>query len=203
MEPEEIPDRIETFKADLGRLGPERVVRKYSLSTQPYAISPDVYFELQVAVAERFEIHPSEVTIVGSGQLGFSIAPQKRFRHFGNNSDIDLAIVSPPLFERVWKLANEYWRANRWWPEIGEFRKYLFRGWIRPDKMPPKNSFEFCAAWWEFFRSLTASGDYGPFKINAGLYSHWYFFEAYHVDNVTACAAELVATDESGEEENE
>ena len=193
MNPKEIPLRIAAFKTDLGHLGPERVVRKYSLSTQPYALSPDVYFELQVTVADHFGIHPSEVTVVGSGQLGFSIVPRKRFRHFGDSSDIDLAIVSPPLFEKVWKLANEYWRHRLKWPEVDDFRSYLFRGWIRPDKMPPAHSFEFCSSWWEFFRSLTSSGDYGPFKIAAGLYSNWYFFEAYHVDNVTRCATQVGA----------
>jgi hypothetical protein len=60
------------------------------------------YYVLKAAVAEKFEIHPNEIIVVGSTKLGFSIVPAKRYRAFGETSDIDVAIVSPQLFDRVW-----------------------------------------------------------------------------------------------------
>jgi hypothetical protein len=190
MAGESIEERIQRFRDGLRHSDATRMVRRYTLSTDPYAMDGDVYFELQAEVARHFGIHPSEVALVGSGQLGFSIVPKKRFRHFGNDSDIDLAIISPRLFEHVWKSAFDYWRANRWWPAETEFHKYLFRGWIRPDKLPPANRFQFCREWWEFFRELTRSGRFGSYSIKAGLYQGWHFLESYQVICVQSCIDE-------------
>jgi hypothetical protein len=47
---------------------------------------PPRYYSLKAAVAEQFQIHPNEIIVVGSAKLGFSIAPTKRYRAFGETS---------------------------------------------------------------------------------------------------------------------
>lgn len=61
------------------------------------------YQTLKRDVAAVLDLNPKEITLIGSGKVGFSIAPGKAYRPFRKGrSDIDLAIVSPRLFESVW-----------------------------------------------------------------------------------------------------
>jgi hypothetical protein len=163
------------------------MVQKHVTYGDCYALSQSSYFRLNAKVAQEFGIHHSEVLLVGSGKLGFSIVDSKRYRPFGDTSDLDIAIISTPLFDEMWIDVFEYWRFGGYWPELDQFRKYLFRGWLRPDKLPPEQSFIRRRHWWEFFRELTNSQDFGPYQIRAGLYKSWHFLESYQGTCINEC----------------
>ncbi len=116
---------------------------------------------------------------------------------FGDQSDIDLAIISEFLFDKIWRQVFDYWEENEntdnvvYWSRENSFKDYLFRGWIRPDKLPPAQAFDFSRSWWEFFRELTRQGEYGPYKIRAGLYKSWYYLEKYQSICIKECKQEL------------
>jgi hypothetical protein len=188
-----VQSRIERFKADLPRLPISSIVRKHITFGDSYILDPDDYFDLKAEVAEHFEIHPSEVIVVGSGKLGFSIVNEKRYRHFGEGSDLDVAIISPDLFEKIWQSVYDYRNEVGYWARENEFKNYLFRGWIRPDMLPPSSKFSLCKDWWDFFRSLAVQRKYGPYKIAAGLYRSWHFLENYQSICVMGCASGLEA----------
>ena len=182
-----ILSRMDRFKDDLNSLADSMMVQKYITYGDCHILSDDTYFKLKSEIANKFGIHPTEVVIVGSGKLGFSIAPNKRFLPFGDNSDIDIAIISPTLFDRIWIDVFDYWKEISYWPGEREFREYLFRGWIRPDKLPPANRFEWRRVWWDFFRELGGLGIYGPYKLRAGIYKSWHFLESYQVTSIKGC----------------
>ena len=142
-------------------------------------------------MSDQFGIHPKEVVVVGSGKLGFSIKGDKRYQHFGDESDIDIAIVSGVLFDQIWSEVFRYRVGGAFWPEERDFKNYLFRGWLRPDKLPPDDSFEYGRKWWRFLRQLETDGLYGPYKIRAGIYKSWHFLESYQTANVRGCRGDL------------
>jgi hypothetical protein len=72
----------------------------------------------------------------------------------------------------------------------GQFSEYFLRGWIRPDKLPPGACFGFSDEWFDFFRKLTNSRQFGDVKISAGLYRNWKFFEGYQGACVSKCKEE-------------
>jgi hypothetical protein len=125
--------------------------------------------------------------MVGSARLGFTIKSSEPYRLFGDRSDIDLAIISPRLFEDFWKAVLLYKEDVKYWPKEEGFKKYLLRGWIRPDLLPPADAFKKAADWWEFFRELTYSGRFGPYKISGSLYYSKFFFELYQSACIRAC----------------
>jgi predicted nucleotidyltransferase len=188
----QIEDRINAFKSDIGSLLPIQVVRKHVIYGNCCVLSEDLYFDLRSEVAERFRLHPNEVLVVGSAKLGFSIAPHKRYRHFGDESDIDVVLVSPTLFDEIWEATFAYWRDGGYWEQERDFKEYLFRGWIRPDKLPPASTFSMCSDWWEFFRALTNGGKYGYYKIAGALYKSWYYLEDYQEICAKGCKQELL-----------
>ena len=182
-----LEDKIATFRSDLPRREVAELVQRYITTGDCATLSAGSYFELKAAVSRRFDVHPSEVLIVGSAKLGFSIAPDKRYRPFGEHSDIDVVICSGALFDAFWREVFDYWARGETWSGLTDFRKYLFRGWMRPDKLPPESSFARSQDWWEFFRTLVGSGDFGPYKISGALYKSWHFLESYQQDCVNAC----------------
>jgi hypothetical protein len=189
--------RIDRFKADLPVMKVPNLVHKYVTFGDCYALNPDQHFNLIIAVADYFNIHPSEVLIVGSAKLGFSIAQDKRYCPFGDQSDIDIAIVSTYLFDKIWQQVFNYWEEYEnidsfvYWSRGNDFKGYLFRGWIRPDKLPPTRVFSLGRDWFEFFRGLTQTGLYGPYNITAGLYKSWYYLEKYQSIRIKECKQDL------------
>lgn len=182
-----IEDRIAEFRADLLVHSTRRITRKHLTFGSCAVLTEQQHYELKEEVSDHFQLHPNEVYVVGSAKLGFSIAPAKRFRPFCDESDIDLAIISDTLFDRVWQELFDYENTQSSWPTKGAFVQYFFRGWIRPDKFPRATSFPFSNEWTEFFRELTNSRRYGDIKISAGIYRNWKFFEDYQAICIEKC----------------
>lgn len=191
LEPSDIELRIKSFRDDLSVLTSVEMIRKHIIHGECAVISGEQYFELRSEVARKYEVHPNEVLVVGSGKLGFSIAPTKLYRPFSDTSDIDVVIVSPKLFDQIWKAVHYYWDNGGYWERFSDFNEYLFQGWIRPDKLPPARTFELANDWWQFFNYLSSTGKYSVYKVAGALYRDWYFLEAYQLRGVSACADEL------------
>ena len=184
--------KLDVFKTDLTTLEAKQIIRKWLLSGSAHVLTDDEEFELKDRTAEHFSVEYSEVTLVGSGKLGFSLVPGKRYRSFGDESDLDLAIISERLFTKVWKEAYIYKKSGAYWPKSSKFFQYLSSGWIRPDKLPLSTSFSFSEEWWDYFNNLTSSQDFGPYKIRGGLYHSWFFFFQYQMKCIEQCQNDLL-----------
>lgn len=183
--------RIRSFREEMAVLSPVEMIRKHIIHGECAVMSAEQYFELRSEIAQKYEVHPNEVLVVGSSKLGFSIAPTKRYRHFAETSDIDVVIVSSKLFDQIWKAVHQYWDHGGYWERSTQFKTYLFQGWIRPDKLPPAATFEIANDWWRFFNYLSSTRKYSVYKVAGALYRDWYFLEAYQLRSVSACVDEL------------
>lgn len=181
---------LEEFKVDLKTHTEIQIIRKYILDGDCHALSRDQVLNLKESVSSHFRINYQDVILVGSGKLGFSIKSEKRYQPFGDESDIDLAVVSAELFTKVWEETHLFKKSGADWPKCNIFFKYLSEGWIRPDKLPTSTYFEFTKSWWEFFNNLTASKIFGPYKIRAGLYHSLFFLQEYQKICITQCIEE-------------
>jgi hypothetical protein len=182
---------IDQFKEDLKGLSSLQIVRKYILGGQSSILDVDQHYRLKEQVCDHFAVGYNDVIMVGSGKLGFSIKPTKRFEAFGDESDIDIAVVSSELFEQVWMEAYLFKSGGAYWPKSNSFFRYLSEGWIRPDKLPINHQFEFTSKWWDFFNELTSSRKYGPYKIRAGLYHSTFFLQEYQKICIEQCKDEV------------
>jgi hypothetical protein len=184
----DVEKRINKFKEDLSKYTSIQIVRKHIIFGECCKLSPQDYFDLRSKIAKNFGLHPNQVLVVGSAKLGFSIAPDKEYHLFSDESDIDVALVSSPLFDEFWNQLFSYKeKFPNYWDEYDEFVDYFFRGWIRPDKFPPSDLFSLTEDWWDFFQGLTSSGRYGNYKITGGLYQSYFFLENYQkicIENV-------------------
>lgn len=100
----------EAAKAD-----PVRLVNRYLMSGTPRAFAEyDHYCDFLDAVTERTGVHPRNLYMRGSCQIGFSIAPKPKvwtpMRNGPPPSDLDLVIVDEAYFTR-------FEREVRWWED--------------------------------------------------------------------------------------
>ena len=188
-----INNKIDVFKEyvqdDSNSLN--RIMNKYLLYGIPYIFesNEDIYFQLKEEISEHFGIQQTQIFVVGSAKLGFSIAPHKLFKHVNEDSDVDVAIICDSLFDYFWKETYKYniTIVSRNEEEDRNYRMfldYLYKGWVRPDYLPCHMRKE----WFEFFKKL-----YGKYerKIAAGIYRDNEFFMDYHRTNLKRIRREL------------
>ena len=166
----------------------ERIVNSKIFHGGCYALNEEQHFTLKERIAAQFSLSAhQDIFLVGSAKLGYSIAPRKRYRPFSDTSDIDIAIVSHDLYQRVWHEAHTYADSGADWLKKEKFQEYISWGWIRPDMLPRSPTFSFSKDWSDFFRELQRSRAFGPYKVAGALYHDMHFLTQYQRRAVTAC----------------
>src|SRR6266566_5589036 len=150
-----------SFQAAVGpvsRQSRESVVRLWLTEGTPFAFRgcPAVYEEVRRWLGQRLNVCPKQITLVGSGRIGFSLAPAPDYgRPFGSDSDLDLSIVSERLFSELssafdrWEsdyqtgritprnaTERRYWDAN-----LGLGREMLRRSFFDVRKLPNRDPY--------------------------------------------------------------
>lgn len=76
----------------------------------PYAFkdSAGVYDELRGYIARRLCISFKDITVLGSGRIGFSMKPNCFGRDFGVGSDLDLVVVNEGVFSECREAAETF-----------------------------------------------------------------------------------------------
>lgn len=187
-------EATETFMADLMDHDDTTMMDRYYYSGNGAILDAGNEAALRREISDRFGVSMRDVLLVGSAKLGFTIKAKPgrpEFSPFGDTSDIDVAIISSQLFLEYWQYAFDFWMEQSDWDQAGRFRKYLFRGWLRPDKLPNSPDFTKSRDWFEFFRALQATGKYGGFKIAAGVYFNETFWESYVGSALSDCRRSL------------
>lgn len=182
---------VQEFLKDLEKFDDPQMVQRHIAYGPCVHLDSEAYYRLKRLLSEKWKIHHSEVIVVGSAKLGFSISPKKRYKLFNDDSDIDVAIISSVLFDEFWKSAYSYASdpANLW-DRKADFIKYIFKGWVRPDMLPPGDRFPLKSEWTQFFDGLTTSREFGSYQIVAGIYRDWQFFEKYQQGGIAHCRNE-------------
>jgi hypothetical protein len=93
----------EEFRQLILALDNHRVLAKvFLLEGTPFVFEnrPMKYVIFREQVADRFEIGSQDVCIVGSAKLGYSPSAHKFGTPFAETSDVDVVVISEPLFYR-------------------------------------------------------------------------------------------------------
>jgi hypothetical protein len=93
------------------RHGREILARLWLTEGIPFAFqgTPSVYEEIRGWLSHRLNVHPKEITLVGSARIGYSLAaPPDLGKPFGKHSDLDLCVVSADLFRRFVEAVEQF-----------------------------------------------------------------------------------------------
>jgi hypothetical protein len=189
---------MESFYQDLQKQSSEKHLldfcRKRVIHGTPYVFErrEDDYYEFRKRISEKFEVSFHEVYITGSAKLGFSYHKDK---YFDLDSDIDVAIISSELFEKIMESIRKYQMdlrqarksiTGRELKMYHDFLEYVAIGWIRPDKLPLSFQIkELKNDWFEFFKSISnGKSEVGNYKVNAGVFKNYFHLESYLVNGM-------------------
>lgn len=157
--------------------------------------SPSVYTpKLTSIMCENFNIEENDYLIVGSAKLGFSLSPWKKLRVFnpsddGENpqSDIDVAIISPRLFNDLWKGLKilKYRTHVNAYPRICS---NVFRGFINDKNIFDQITIESKVVDMVDNCTRDMRDNFGIIQpINYRFYNSWEDLEKYTIDGIIKC----------------
>ncbi|MBC3434005.1 hypothetical protein HU735_01155 [Pseudomonas sp. BW16M2] len=91
----------------------ESLARLWLSEGIPFAFKEQagVYDEMRFWIASVLGVSSVDVTLQGSGRIGFSMAPHKFGNTFGDSSDFDLSIVDKGLFDRCGDELQDFKKA--------------------------------------------------------------------------------------------
>jgi hypothetical protein len=138
------------------------------------------YDELKLYMSQKLELHVNNIAIVGSAKMGFSLSPSKKFRLFGEKSDIDIVIVSDKVFHASW-LAYRELHQKGYLSNYTDVAKDIFRGFVSLKKVDTRASF--FDSWSRKVDPLKKDFQTVfdiPHEVNYRIYDSWESVEDYH-----------------------
>ena len=174
------------IKNGIEKAEPSKIIARklfLSYSTEVFKENEDKEFYIKDNIASQFDIPFGSIEIAGSSKTGLSFFKDKKFEP--GKSDLDIAIISLPLFNKFSETAHQLTKGYsdltvfpffKGLSTAQQFRKGISNnGFVNPFFMP---NCELKSKWLDFFNSLS-NNHFDLFKnINGGIYASEYFFES-------------------------
>lgn len=196
------PLTVDQFKSLLELKSDAEIVDEVLLSPGAAHINEASILHIRKRLQEVFLVENGDVTVhvVGSAKLGFSLIEKQvsgkhlpRFRAFGLASDVDVAVISGPIFDAIWGELSTHAFASAWrlpW-DSGKLGDYLVHGWLRPDYFPRVRR---CDNWWDLFRRLSVDARFDRHRVRGGLFYSLDHLRQYQQLGVADCRRGLELT---------
>lgn len=138
---------------------------------------------------------PLSTIVVGSAKLGFAYLEKRArdgvgykpaYREYQpGSSDIDVAVVSPVLYGRIWHDLALFGTNQPIFPWKTDLAPYMLHGWIRPDKFPPAAP-QRCKDWKELVNEMSRTDYFMYKKLRCAIYHSRFFLKIYQQRGVLA-----------------
>ena len=173
------------------------LVRHFIVNNVPFAFKskPILYEQITQYLADKLQISPTEVKLIGSAKTGFSISPLPDYgRIFGQHSDLDFSIINEELFNRLEDEFNNWsdlYRAKEinafntreesyWVQNLDSGPRQLKNGFIDTHFIPNRDQFSMTRKINNSLRLIQKYIDekHGiqVKKVSASIYRSWYSF---------------------------
>jgi hypothetical protein len=189
---------VEEFRSLLKSAQALDIVDNVLLQQPAVHLRPERAQLIASALAIAYGVDVEEVKIIpmGSAHLGFSLVEKRRkdepalprYRPYGVNSDIDVAVICTPIFDRIWhELTAYYARGPRFPPDAGRLADYVLCGWFRPDHFPKGVWLPRCQKWWDTFNKLSRDVSFQPRRVRGGIFNSVFHLRHYLSRAVREC----------------
>lgn len=184
---------VNTIKTDVINLSSKNFIIKYLLKSDNWYFneylgldsvkSIQMMEELKGILNSKIGIAYHNVLMVGSGKTGCSLSPDKNFKTFNENSDIDIAIISSKKFNDMWAKIREASMNEH--IAYNHIASAVFRGFINEKHF---SSIDFARQYWnsqieDMNRCIQEEiGIYHP--VNYRIYRSWEDLETYHINGI-------------------
>jgi hypothetical protein len=173
------------------------LVDDYLGQAVPFAFEsePLVYELLRNTLAETFALTAADITVIGSGRIGFSLDPSRFGAPYSSASDIDTVIVSSDLFDTAWIqmcAVGRRYLEERVKQSLKEHRtNNIFYGFVQPERLPGVVGIS--QYWFRAFKSLARVPELSPLNIQGRLYRTWDHVKLHQLYSLNGIANKLKA----------
>jgi len=198
---------VDKLKEDLHNLEAKEFYKKYILKSNNWYFETvlsipeknviDVMDDFKEIVSSNLDVDFNGVTMVGSGKLGYSLAPKKKFKQFEldteseNKSDIDIAIVSPEIFDYFWRLLRQSFTIKDKYA-YDFISTEIYRGYLNESSLKKISE---CRKEWQLLSSkcnkMLKSKLYFKHNITYRIYRNWKDFEEYNLISIKSAQREV------------
>lgn len=103
---------IDSFKRVISVAEPEDLVEECLSRNFTHVIPVESDYRSYLGLISSDYRYAEHIAIMGSGNWGYSLNPEKSLRPFGKDSDIDVVIICNESFCETWKELRDYHRKN-------------------------------------------------------------------------------------------
>ena len=176
------------FEEQLRTRPVDRIIEEHLFSGVPFYSKnePDVHTKLLSAVSKGLKVPQRDICVVGSARVGFSLSPDKFGELFNEYSDIDVLVVSTPIFDDSWLDMLSLQRKKKAVLMSSTIRRlrdhrekhFVYNGWIYPDSV--FEILDIGNRWLRTFGGLSRIPELSSRRITARLYRTWDHAKIYH-----------------------
>lgn len=147
--------------------------------------------DLKLIISSEIPVSFNNIQIVGSSTIGYSLSPGKAFCVFDDTSDIDIAIISPDLFQELWSIFRRSYK-RQYEATYCYIKNSLYRGYFNERdilNIPETRRF-----WEELSQSVKRrirSEISIPHDIVFRIYRSWADLEEYQIWSIEKLAREM------------
>jgi len=153
------------------------------------------YIEWKRTLAESIEVDPACITVVGSAAIGASLNPDKNFKLFDADSDIDVAVISHYHFTQSWRYLRMSGtrrlsvdtRTRIAWDE--HVKRYIYWGTIATDRL--LGILPFGLQWLAAISKVSELPPTRGRDINLRIYADYESLRAYQLNSVKSARDSL------------
>lgn len=182
----------------------------------PFAFKdcPAFYEAVRTWLAGRLNIHPKEITLIGSARIGFSLAPAPKLgKAYGRHSDLDFCLVSAALFDSAATTFRDFSKdfdsgktnprsaseRSLWLENIAVVGRGIPQGFIDPGKIPTWDAYpvaqQFANTLWSLRKKFELTPEWlAPLRASARVYKSWDALVSRFVYNLGAALASRPST---------
>ncbi|WP_199619868.1 hypothetical protein [Paenibacillus alkalitolerans] len=199
---------LDEIKTDLGVLDVKQFYMKYIVKSYYWYFSQILNIperellptidEFKDIVSTNIGVSFNNVMMVGSGKIGYSLAPKKNFKSFErdteskNKSDIDIAIISQDLFKYFWDLYRKSY-SIKFERTYGYISREIYRGYINERNL---REIDRCRKEWSDLSTNSSkqlrSKLYLKHDITYRIYRSWEDFEEYNLLTINSMKTRVV-----------
>lgn len=179
-----------TFISELLSKPPELMASVWIIDRIPLLFGEDRerYASWRYQLAKGLGVDPSSLVVTGSCAFGVSLNPNKNYRFFDAQSDVDVAVISDYHFTNAWRaLRNLGAERHGFSPATKQsvkdhMSKYIYWGTIATDRILP--ILPFGKEWSEVIEKMQHTSPTDGRKIKARIYRDFESLRAYQVNNL-------------------
>jgi predicted nucleotidyltransferase len=137
---------LENFLERINRSSPYTLAESYLYDENVEVFKNAIKYKKYIELIKQDYPSALHIAIMGSGNWCYSLNPRKSFTSFHESSDIDVAIICPESFYRVWEDLRSFHRNNYYLiphHEKDRLRRNgenVYSGFISPKWIPEKNT---------------------------------------------------------------